>query len=105
MGDIGALRGVWNIVPTPFLPDGALDLASIPTLVDFVRATGVDGLTILGVLGEAAQARRRASGPPSSRPRSGRPAPRSRSASASRTPRRIARSPTRARPRPPAPTR
>ena len=55
MGDIGALRGVWNIVPTPFLPDGALDLASIPTLVDFVRATGVDGLTILGVLGEAAR--------------------------------------------------
>ena len=55
MGDIGALRGVWNIVPTPFLPDGALDRASIPTLVDFVRATGVDGLTILGVLGEAAR--------------------------------------------------
>ncbi len=55
MGDIGALRGVWNIVPTPFLPDGALDLASIPTLVGFVRATGVDGLTILGVLGEAAR--------------------------------------------------
>src|SRR6478735_2295294 len=55
MGDIEALRGVWNIVPTPFLPDGALDLASIPTLVDFVRATGVDGLTILGVLGEAAR--------------------------------------------------
>ncbi len=55
MGDIGALRGVWNIVPTPFLPDGALDLTSIPTLVDFVRATGVDGLTILGVLGEAAR--------------------------------------------------
>ena len=55
MGDIGALRGVWNIVPTPFLPDGALDVASIPTLVDFVRATGVDGLTILGVLGEAAR--------------------------------------------------
>ena len=37
MGDIEALRGVWNIVPTPFLPDGALDTASIPTLVD-VRA-------------------------------------------------------------------
>ena len=55
MGDIGALRGVWNIVPTPFLPDGSLDTASIPTLVDFVRATGVDGLTILGVLGEAAR--------------------------------------------------
>lgn len=53
MGDITALRGVWNIVPTPFLPDGSLDTASIPGLVRFVRATGVDGLTILGVLGEA----------------------------------------------------
>ena len=53
MGDIAALRGVWNIVPTPFLPDGALDVASLPGLVSFVRATGVDGMTILGVLGEA----------------------------------------------------
>ncbi len=53
MGDIAALRGVWNIVPTPFLPDGSPDTASIPGLVRFVRATGVDGLTILGVLGEA----------------------------------------------------
>jgi 4-hydroxy-tetrahydrodipicolinate synthase len=53
MGDIAALHGVWNIVPTPFAPDGALDAASFPTLVAFVRATGVDGLTILGVLGEA----------------------------------------------------
>ncbi|MHB8959942.1 MAG: dihydrodipicolinate synthase family protein [Candidatus Limnocylindrales bacterium] len=53
MGDITALRGVWNIVPTPFLPDGALDLASIPGLVRFVHATGVEGMTILGVLGEA----------------------------------------------------
>jgi 4-hydroxy-tetrahydrodipicolinate synthase len=53
MGDISALRGVWNIVPTPFLPDGSLDPASVPGLVAFVRATGVDGLTILGVLGEA----------------------------------------------------
>jgi 4-hydroxy-tetrahydrodipicolinate synthase len=55
MGDIGALRGVWNIVPTPFLPDGSLDTASIPDLVSFVLATGVDGMTILGVLGEAAR--------------------------------------------------
>ncbi len=53
MGDIGALRGVWNIVPTPFTPDGEVDDASIPGLVAFVRATGVDGMTILGVLGEA----------------------------------------------------
>ena len=53
MGDIAALRGVWNIVPTPFLPDGELDLGSVPGLVAFVPATGVDGMTILGVLGEA----------------------------------------------------
>ena len=53
MGDIAALRGIWNIVPTPFLPSGELDLASIPGLVAFVRGTGVDGMTILGVLGEA----------------------------------------------------
>jgi 4-hydroxy-tetrahydrodipicolinate synthase len=53
VGDIAALRGVWNIVPTPFLPDGTLDTGSVPGLVAFVRATGVDGMTILGVLGEA----------------------------------------------------
>jgi 4-hydroxy-tetrahydrodipicolinate synthase len=53
VSDIGALRGVWNIVPTPFLPDGTLDAASIAGLVAFVRGTGVDGMTILGVLGEA----------------------------------------------------
>lgn len=53
MGGIDRLTGVWNIVPTPFLPDGTLDTASIPGLVRFVRDTGVDGMTILGVLGEA----------------------------------------------------
>jgi 4-hydroxy-tetrahydrodipicolinate synthase len=53
MHDRAAVRGVWNIVPTPFDPNGDLDLASVATLVPFVRATGVDGLTILGVLGEA----------------------------------------------------
>jgi len=50
---IERLRGVWNIVPTPFTDDGTLDESSIRTLVDFVAGTGVDGLTILGVLGEA----------------------------------------------------
>jgi 4-hydroxy-tetrahydrodipicolinate synthase len=48
-------RGVWNIVPTPFEPHGALDRPSLGRLVRFVRATGVNGLTILGVLGEAAR--------------------------------------------------
>ena len=55
MEGIERLRGVWNIVPTPFTDDGALDEASIRTLVDFVVGTGVDGLTILGVLGEASK--------------------------------------------------
>jgi 4-hydroxy-tetrahydrodipicolinate synthase len=52
---IGLLVGVWNIVPTPFHPDEELDLASLRTLTDFVVGTGVDGMTILGVLGEGAK--------------------------------------------------
>jgi 4-hydroxy-tetrahydrodipicolinate synthase len=47
------LRGVWNIVPTPFDASGALDEDSFARLIDFVIATGVDGVTVLGVLGEA----------------------------------------------------
>lgn len=47
------LTGVYNITPTPFLPDGALDEASLRRLTEFTRATRVNGMTILGVLGEA----------------------------------------------------
>ncbi len=46
------LRGVWNIVPTPFRDDGSLDEAGIASLVEFVIGTGVDGMTVLGVMGE-----------------------------------------------------
>jgi 4-hydroxy-tetrahydrodipicolinate synthase len=49
------LSGVWNIVPTPFHPDEGLDLESLGTLTDFVVASGVDGMTVLGVLGEGAK--------------------------------------------------
>jgi 4-hydroxy-tetrahydrodipicolinate synthase len=52
---IDQLRGVWNIVPTPFHPDEELDPESLRTLTDFVVASGVDGMTILGVLGEGAK--------------------------------------------------
>ncbi|MFM2106905.1 MAG: hypothetical protein RL338_1937 [Chloroflexota bacterium] len=54
-GHAGAdpLRGVYNIVPTPFADDGSLDEHSLGRLIDFVIAAGVDGVTILGVLGEA----------------------------------------------------
>jgi 4-hydroxy-tetrahydrodipicolinate synthase len=51
----GQLQGVWNIVPTPFHPDEELDLDSLRTLTDFVVGCGVDGMTILGVLGEGAK--------------------------------------------------
>jgi len=53
MTDLTRLEGVWNIVPTPFLDDGALDDSSLPVLTRFVAGCGVDGMTILGVLGEA----------------------------------------------------
>jgi len=52
MNEAARLRGVWNILPTPFTDDGALDDAGIRSLVDFVAGTGVDGLTVLGVMGE-----------------------------------------------------
>lgn len=47
------LTGVYNITPTPFLETGALDLPSLSRLTAFTRGTGVNGMTILGVLGEA----------------------------------------------------
>ena len=53
VGGAERLQGVWTIVPTPFLADGNLDVASLPSLTRFVAGCGVDGLTILGVLGEA----------------------------------------------------
>ena len=52
---VDQLVGVWNIVPTPFHPDEELDLASLRTLTDFVVGSGVQGMTILGVLGEGAK--------------------------------------------------
>ncbi len=45
--------GVYAIAPTPFLPDGRLDEASIDRMTDFYLEAGVTGLTILGMMGEA----------------------------------------------------
>lgn len=47
------LTGIYNITPTPFQPDGTLDEPSLRRLTAFTRGTGVNGMTILGVLGEA----------------------------------------------------
>jgi 4-hydroxy-tetrahydrodipicolinate synthase len=46
-------KGVYLIAVTPFAGDGSLDLASTDRMVDFYLECGVDGLTILGIMGEA----------------------------------------------------
>jgi 4-hydroxy-tetrahydrodipicolinate synthase len=46
------LRGTWYIVPTPFGPEGELDLASLGRLVEAAVAWQVDGLTVMGVMAE-----------------------------------------------------
>ncbi|TLU74568.1 dihydrodipicolinate synthase family protein [Lichenicoccus roseus] len=46
-------RGVFPIAPTPFDSDGRIDFASIERLTAFYRDIGSDGMTVLGVLGEA----------------------------------------------------
>jgi 4-hydroxy-tetrahydrodipicolinate synthase len=45
--------GVYAIAATPFHPDGRLDTDSIDRLTDFYVGSGVTGLTILGIMGEA----------------------------------------------------
>lgn len=46
-------RGVFVIAVTPFTQTGALDHESIDRMVDFYAEKGADGLTILGMMGEA----------------------------------------------------
>ncbi|MBP1849351.1 dihydrodipicolinate synthase family protein [Rhizobium halophytocola] len=46
-------KGVFVIAATPFEDDGALDRESIDRMVDFYYDKGADGLTILGMMGEA----------------------------------------------------
>jgi 4-hydroxy-tetrahydrodipicolinate synthase len=48
-------KGVFPIAPTPFHPDGSLDLASLDRLADFYSGCGVSGVTVLGQLGEASK--------------------------------------------------
>ncbi len=45
--------GVFPISPTPFLPDGAIDWASAEKLFAFYNDIGSDGVTVLGIMGEA----------------------------------------------------
>lgn len=48
-----AAAGVFPVAVTPFLPDGGLDWDSLDRVTDFYAAAGADGVTILGVMGEA----------------------------------------------------
>ena len=49
------LSGVLPITLTPFTDDGSVDEGSIDTLVEDYLAAGAHGLTILGIMGEAAR--------------------------------------------------
>jgi 4-hydroxy-tetrahydrodipicolinate synthase len=46
-------KGVYVIAATPFSDDGALDLDSADRMIDFYLERGADGLTLLGIMGEA----------------------------------------------------
>jgi 4-hydroxy-tetrahydrodipicolinate synthase len=48
-----AIKGVIPIAPTPFHPDGRVDETSLDRMSEFFLGAGIDGLTILGQLGEA----------------------------------------------------
>ncbi len=48
-----ALHGVCTITLTPFTDDGGVDLEGIDSLTDYYLDSGVHGLTILGIMGEA----------------------------------------------------
>jgi 4-hydroxy-tetrahydrodipicolinate synthase len=47
------IKGVIPIAPTPFHADGRVDETSLDRMTDFFLAAGIDGITILGQLGEA----------------------------------------------------
>ena len=49
------LEGVFSVLPTAFHDDGALDLDGTLALANAHVAAGVAGLTVLGVMGEAAE--------------------------------------------------
>ena len=48
-----SVSGVYIISATPFTDDGALDLESTDRLADFYIESGVTGITVLGMMGEA----------------------------------------------------
>lgn len=45
--------GLFPIAPTPFHPDGRLDIGSIDLLIGHYLSAGATGVTVLGIMGEA----------------------------------------------------
>src|ERR1700743_780933 len=45
--------GTFAIAPTPFHDDGRIDEKSIDRMTDFYAEVGCNGVTVLGILGEA----------------------------------------------------
>lgn len=50
-----SVKGVYVIAATPFTDTGAIDTASIDRAIDSYIACGVQGITILGMMGEASK--------------------------------------------------
>lgn len=48
-----SLRGVCTIALTPFTDEGGVDFGGIDALADHYLESGVDGLVVLGIMGEA----------------------------------------------------
>lgn len=55
MSESFELAGVFSVLPTAFRGDGELDLDGTSALVRATADAGVSGLTVLGVMGEAAE--------------------------------------------------
>jgi 4-hydroxy-tetrahydrodipicolinate synthase len=49
------LKGVISVLPTPFTPDGTLDLLSLKKVVQLFVKAGVNGFTTLGVTSEVSK--------------------------------------------------
>ncbi len=45
--------GVYTVAPTPFHSDGSVDLKSVESMTESLLSLGIDGLLVLGVMGEA----------------------------------------------------
>jgi 4-hydroxy-tetrahydrodipicolinate synthase len=48
------LSGTWFVSPTPFTVEGEVDQVGLVSIVDATADWGVDGITVLGVMGEVA---------------------------------------------------